>query len=104
MMATEEQTPPPSHAEERQAPPDVATSRDVGAGAVGELPAQLTPSQVGAACNMSRRAAKGLLIGAGIAERDEQTGRWHVSPERLRVRLPDVYARVLTAFRGPDAV
>jgi hypothetical protein len=104
MMATSEQTPPPSRAEERQAPPDVATSRDVGAGAA-ELPPLLTPSEVARACRMSRRAANGLLIGAGIAERNEESGRWFVSSERLRARLPDVYARVRTLLLGGrDAV
>lgn len=66
-----------------------------------EIPPLLTPSQVGKACNMSRRAAKSMLRGAGILE---QIGaRWFVGHTRLRERLPDVYDRVFEAFMMPPA-
>ncbi|HVY32580.1 MAG TPA: hypothetical protein VHB79_38850 [Polyangiaceae bacterium] len=58
-----------------------------------ELPNELTPALVGKACNMSRRAAKTMLRGAGIAECGDN-GRWYVRAELLRERLPDVYDRV----------
>lgn len=61
-----------------------------------ELPPFLTPSQVGRACNMSRRAAKNLLRGAGILELIGS--RLYVSESGLRERLPDVYDRVYEAL------
>lgn len=61
-------------------------------------PLFVTPAEVGRACDMSRRAAKTMLRGAGIAELDERNGRWFVRSERLRERLPDVYDRVYEAF------
>lgn len=56
----------------------------------------LSPSDVGRACNMSRRKVKHLLKAAGIAECGDN-GRWFVRVEALRERLPDVYARVVAA-------
>jgi hypothetical protein len=67
-------------------------------------PLFVTPAEVGRACNVSRRAAKTLLRGARIAELDERNGRWFVRSERLRERLPDVYARVREAFAAKKIV
>jgi hypothetical protein len=67
-------------------------------------PLFVTPAEVGRACNMSRRAAKTLLRGAGIAELDDSNGRWFVRSEQLRERLPDVYARVCEAFAAKKIV
>jgi hypothetical protein len=61
-------------------------------GSAAGLPAELTPAQVGKACNMSRRKAKSWLRRAGIAECSD--GRWFVRTEALRERLPDVFERV----------
>ncbi len=61
-----------------------------------QVPALLTPAQIGKACGMSRRAAKTLLRGAGILERIGE--RWFVGETRLRERLPEVYDRVYEAF------
>jgi len=60
------------------------------------LPPLLSPSQVGAACNMSRRAAKSMLRGAALLEK--VGGRWYVGEARLRERLPDVHERILERF------
>lgn len=60
------------------------------------MPPLLSPAQVGRACRMSRRKAKGLLRAAGILEL--VGGRWYVGESRLRERLPDVYDRVYEAF------
>lgn len=64
------------------------------------IPPLLSPSQVGKACGISRRAAKNMLRAAGVLE---QVGaRWYVGEARLRGRLPDVYDRVYELFvMGP---
>lgn len=61
-----------------------------------EIPALLSPAQVGRANKWSRRKAKGLLRAAGILEL--VGGRWYVGESRLRERLPDVYDRVYERF------
>ncbi len=63
---------------------------------MSEVPPLLTPSQVGKACRMSRRKAKGLLRAAGILEQIGE--RWYVGESRLRERLPDVYDRVYASI------
>jgi hypothetical protein len=72
--------------------------------AAAQIPPYLTPSEVGNACQISRRKAKSLLRGAGILERIGE--RWYVGESRLRERLPDVYDRVYEAFvlRGDTEV
>ena len=63
---------------------------------MSEIPPLLSPAQVGKACRMSRRKAKGLLRAVGILE--QVGGRWYVGESKLRDRLPDLYDRVYEHF------
>jgi hypothetical protein len=62
------------------------------------VPPYIGTGDVARACDMSWKAAKGMLDRAGILERLGE--RWVVGQSRLMERLPDVYGRVYEHFKA----